>query len=805
MTDVGFGSAAVRSGYTVGYVATGGIGLPTGRTLADGSAPAQIIALYGYVSGRGAARGVTMSLGSAAVYFTAGASSSAQDTGWLGTNGWLVQGGTATFRYDLGGQSYFGRSSSSGGIGVENPPGAGFTGVLGGNYRYVIGPTAPTIGTFTQVSPVEATLTWSAPSDNGGAGVTGYVIEYATNASYTSSKTVAVGAVLSHTLTGLTPGTQVFARVAASNQVTTAKGTTSIPSASASVILVADIGDLDGWTVYGTLPGGLTALIGTGLRRGSVYPLGAGAPTGLLREVQQSGTGGPVTAAALGIQRTFPGLKIGTTYKLDGTVLSLQDTTPSGNIYRWSVTGIGTGSNATTSNTTTPVAVPSYMFVATATSHVVQLQLNEAASWSGSGWFEAVALYGMTLTEIPNTSPYRLQDVALESSLANHFTIACDTVGAAWWVDRSNVTQFRQVANEAGVKATFTDRRAIGAMEYTDIAASYDTRNTINSIKVTNHGRDAGTGNTKDVAYTANDSASITAFGARSGSLDMEMRSAYVDATNLIANPSGEVNATGYAAGTGMTVSRQLHSSFGGGISGTANEGSYFIRHAFTTTVNNNGFFYTTYAPVTPGKTYTWSAWFRSSKVQRLSPALQYSNSTPANPVGAAIVLAANVWTYVSQTVTIPGVVPSVGPYLYSTAGTGYSAWVSGDTLDIDCLMFEEATTPSAYFDGSSADSTGDFIYAYTGTPHASSSTRTNFKLINDRIREVLTGHSTPEVLVSRIRWNAQENPALAAALEIQDRVRIEFRNTVQLSRIVGIKHELSGDNWIIEMELVKS
>lgn len=93
-------------------------------------------------------------------------------------------------------------------------------------------------------------------------------------------------------------------------------------------------------------------------------------------------------------------------------------------------------------------------------------------------------------------------------------------------------------------------------------------------------------------------------------------------------------------------------------------------------------------------------------------------------------------------------------------------------------------------------------MYAWTGTAHASTSTRTTFSLINDRIRAILAARGTPQRVLSSITWNAQENTALAASLEIQDRIRVKFRGQVQDSRIVGIKHDLSGDRWMMTLDL---
>lgn len=602
MTDASFGGTAAASGFTTGFVYSPGIALPTGRAMANGSTACLIVALYGYVSGRSASRTVTMSLGGAAVAFTAGAAGSASATGWLATNLALVDGGTGSFRYDLSGSAYFARSSSSGPINTFDG-GAGFTGTLGGAYRYVQAPTAPTVGAFTQDSLTSATLHWSTPSTDGEAPITGYRIRYGTSATLVGATSLDVGVSTSRALTGLTPGVQYYADVAAINSVTTAAGSTSVRSSIASVLLIAEVGDLDGWTAYGTLPAGLTPLVGDGLRRGSVYPLGA-STTGLLREIQQSGSGS-VTALTLGITRVFTGLTVGSTYRFNATGILLQSSV-SADMYRLRAVGISSGPTVTL--TTTPTAIPELEFVAVTESQTLRILVAENASWSTAGWFEAAAFYNITLTEIPDPSPYLECDTALEASLAQHFTVACDTVGAAWWVDRENVTRFRQAESQDAIVATFTDVRTDGYLEYIDIQESYDTKNTVNSLTVTNRGYDEMTGDADDVVYAVEDSDSVSDWGVRDGTLDITL---YVD--------------------------------------------------------------------------------------------------------------------------------------------------------PIDSTVLEA------------------------------------------RLAEILAAHSTPEIVVAGIDWNAQELPALAASLDVQDRVRVIHEGRTQDSRVVGIKHTVTGTRWLIHLDLVKS
>lgn len=133
------------------------------------------------------------------------------------------------------------------------------------------------------------------------------------------------------------------------------------------------------------------------------------------------------------------------------------------------------------------------------------------------------------------------------------------------------------------------------------------------------------------------------------------------------------------------------------------------------------------------------------------------------------------------------------------------AASASGVTFDVTGLRGTEVTGSgdTDYIDGSSTDPAGDYVYAWTGTADASTSTRATFLLVNDRIREVLANRKTPTRVVSRIVWNAQEDPRLAASLEVQDRIRVRSQGVTADYRIIGIKHDMRGDRWMMTLELV--
>ena len=120
-----------------------------------------------------------------------------------------------------------------------------------------------------------------------------------------------------------------------------------------------------------------------------------------------------------------------------------------------------------------------------------------------------------------------LQDLVYASTLSNHFDVACNSVGAYWWVDRDNVTQFRpQLANDEVVAKFYDVLQPADALNvyFTGIQASYDTKNVVNNLTMTNHGTkfDAATGYgiSDDITYIDNNITSQATWGSRGSTVD---------------------------------------------------------------------------------------------------------------------------------------------------------------------------------------------------------------------------------------------------------------------------------------------
>lgn len=114
--------------------------------------------------------------------------------------------------------------------------GGSLAGMMPGSIVYQEAPSAPRTPAVVSDAPDEAEITWIAPSDNGGTAITGYRVQRATNAGFTTGVTnFDVGVVLTYTDTTVDAGTEYFYRVFAKNAVTTAGSTTSVASSTVSV------------------------------------------------------------------------------------------------------------------------------------------------------------------------------------------------------------------------------------------------------------------------------------------------------------------------------------------------------------------------------------------------------------------------------------------------------------------------------------------------------------------------------------------------------------------------------------------
>lgn len=174
--------------------------------------------------------------------------------------------------------------------------------------------------------------------------------------------------------------------------------------------------------------------------------------------------------------------------------------------------------------------------------------------------------------------------------------------------------------------------------------------------------------------------------------------------TNLVLNPSFEVDKTGWAATRADTTV----------VSGAGRNGGKVLR----VTVNAVGYVPRTYianshvSPVTPGKSYRISAWVKSSApVVMLAQPLNTSYSNAGSSVTKTFSMD-NTWKNITMTISVPD--PSA---VSMTIWVGFETDTAiGTSLDLDSIMMTEGTNEWVYADG---DSPG---WSWSGTPGASTS-----------------------------------------------------------------------------------
>lgn len=186
--------------------------------------------------------------------------------------------------------------------------------------------------------------------------------------------------------------------------------------------------------------------------------------------------------------------------------------------------------------------------------------------------------------------------------------------------------------------------------------------------------------------------------------------------TNLIKNPSFEVNVTGWTQFNG-TLTR-ITSDFYFGTSCAQFVSNTTAAGSFLTTRNA-----TYQTPITPGRSYTTVAYFKRTVGSRNNRIQIITRNTPAGATVQSFTsptINAVGWTKLSFTVTPTN---ALGLFLEVNLGTG-STGAIGDTFLADGVIVTESSSNPYYWDGSTNDLPIDFepVTKWTGTANNSTS-----------------------------------------------------------------------------------
>lgn len=409
-------------------------------------------------------------------------------------------------------------------------------------------------------------------------------------------------------------------------------------------------------------------------------------------------------------------------------------------------------------------------------------------------------------------TPYRLQGIG-PNTAADLWTVACDSIGAVWWVAGDDSVQFREIPDDVAVTATFTDERAVGEYEYTDLVTRYDTRSLVNTLTVINHLADVF-GTETNTEYEVIDDDSVDDWGPRVGSIDTCVYSGYVVDTNYAPNPTGLVDLTNLGAVSSSAALTRLTGAAAAALLPPV--GSAIIVSTRSVSTGNIGCAITdgsllsnsgtiAILTTTPGTQYTASVYARVTVARSATMNIRWYDAANAvigsDSTSSSSSLSTSAWTRMTLTATAPAGAVKAVPYLAATsAAVGNILYATGWQWSVGALV--------AYFDGATLGGSTtppsidlDYLYRWVGIAYASASQELSYVNINDRLGEIAADLAEPQNGIELIAWNAQEDTEKAASIDVQDRVLVRFRGDDFTVRIVGLRHQITGSRWFMSLE----
>jgi len=190
---------------------------------------------------------------------------------------------------------------------------------------------------------------------------------------------------------------------------------------------------------------------------------------------------------------------------------------------------------------------------------------------------------------------------------------------------------------------------------------------------------------------------------------------AFWSITNLITNPSIEVNADGWTAGTNASAATRVAVTFdppsGWGLRWTSGAaGTSYIDYAGASGIR-----------VTGGRWYVLSGHMISSAASSGHARVHFKNQqgvTIAQAFGTTVPVSGSAWTRPYVIAQAPAGATSASVHF------GFLATAAGQMPYVDAAMFYEGNEVVPYFDGATPD-TAAYDYAWSDVSHGSNSTRT--------------------------------------------------------------------------------
>lgn len=615
-------------------------------------------------------------------------------------------------------------------------------------------PGAPTLSSVSAIAPTTARVLWTAPSDDGGATITGYQIQRATDSSFSAGTAVYGDTESPLDATGVPTGSTIYWRVRAEN---------SQGYGSWSNVVSA---------YQGAAPDAPAAPTVTPSADGTQATIAWTAP---------ADNGWPITGYRIRRHDPAAGAFI-QTYNANASPLVVTGLTP-GVTYRWSVAAInevgpGAYSAMTTAAQPCPPGAPNFTNLTVVDGDTAQITFSAPADDGGSPITGYQIEYSTsssfaTVTAVPVAAPGVHTVDGLTAGTRYYWRIrAINAAGLSQPSAARNALQdeppgvpqdFKVVPGESGLNATaswvpplpnggssvvnYTLRRYSSTgdfqQEYTTSQTSFFVSGLVAGTRYrwdVRANNVMGPGPATAQVSVLQPTPSISAGEYFDGDTPdtPEVTYAWTGTADLSESTATVAAPLGWyweaAAGTHAAV---LWRSRDTSVSGTYSAAVTFLRDSI-----GSGFLVgpghsTESAIVVPEDAdITGSMYVRAPRKQRVALSMQFyaqDGSTLGVSSGPSVILPGEEWVRLTHTFRSPFGAARAILRVRDANGEGWSAYKAGETFYFDAAMVTLGTSLYPYFDGSTPD-TEQFLYSWEGAAHNSESRRDSLAVVSEKV-----------------------------------------------------------------------
>jgi hypothetical protein len=416
------------------------------------------------------------------------------------------------------------------------------------------------------------------------------------------------------------------------------------------------------------------------------------------------------------------------------------------------------------------------------------------------------------------------------NSLAGHLDLLANTVGGYWnsttatptnaTTGRDSLILFSKRTTPVVSGVTFSE----ASTPFQGLTLGQNTSSISNSVIVRNHGQLAilpsRVAYNADLIYSheygAELSASISSYGARQltveTNLGLKLRTGFVSietqAMNRCGNPNFEQSIDGWVQSTQCKISQLEPTTFSAYLGSkvlrlraTASTSGVSAEYAPSDTLGVDALGGYPYGII--GYVTKESGTASNHQCQILVEWFDDDENLLGTSTGANFALGADgSWTKISARFTAPlGTATRKAKFRFRFSRSSGANIATGTKYALDNVSFYTSGSASDSYENSGEYAADNNYISFSLGSIGSSESVTIGNSLYTRALAIADDNDQPELCVQTLTWNCQTDLTKVHLLDLNKSVDI-FKGVTYRQKIVGIRHEISRNKWITQLEL---